>query len=274
MAKSTIPGAVMASLTAAFILAAQASALADAKAAAGAALVAAYPQFIERVEGDTLVWKDGTRMPLDDGKGTKSLDAKLDDPDIEDMFSMAYPIGDAGVPPPKDFDPGRVRHGPLFDKMYGNCLTANVQQALVQVVWLPTKVGARLMFHPANGAAEQLRKVSEELDRLPARFLEFLHPAAGTFNCRPIAGTKRLSAHGYGVAVDISTKRAHYWRWTKPEPGATRRWRNEIPWEIVHVFEKYGFIWGGKWHHYDTMHFEYRPELIEAAKQAASVSAR
>ncbi|MEJ2663631.1 MAG: M15 family metallopeptidase, partial [Spirochaetia bacterium] len=27
-------------------------------------------------------------------------------------------------------------------------------------------------------------------------------------------------------------------------------------------FEKYGFIWGGKWYHYDTMHFEYRPELL------------
>jgi hypothetical protein len=28
------------------------------------------------------------------------------------------------------------------------------------------------------------------------------------------------------------------------------------------VFEKHGFIWGGKWYHYDTMHFEYRPELL------------
>jgi peptidoglycan LD-endopeptidase CwlK len=28
------------------------------------------------------------------------------------------------------------------------------------------------------------------------------------------------------------------------------------------VFEKHGFIWGAKWYHYDTMHFEYRPELL------------
>jgi len=40
---------------------------------------------------------------------------------------------------------------------------------------------------------------------------------------------------------------------------------NEIPWEIVHIFEKHGFIWGGKWYHYDTMHFEYRPEMIAPA---------
>jgi hypothetical protein len=24
----------------------------------------------------------------------------------------------------------------------------------------------------------------------------------------------------------------------------------------------HGFIWGGYWYHYDTMHFEYRPELL------------
>jgi hypothetical protein len=26
------------------------------------------------------------------------------------------------------------------------------------------------------------------------------------------------------------------------------------------------FIWGGKWYHHDTMHFEYRPEIVRAAK--------
>src|ERR1700737_4809713 len=29
---------------------------------------------------------------------------------------------------------------------------------------------------------------------------------------------------------------------------------HEIPLEIVHIFEQHGFIWGGKWYHYDTMH--------------------
>jgi hypothetical protein len=32
------------------------------------------------------------------------------------------------------------------------------------------------------------------------------------------------------------------------------------------VFERQGFIWGGKWWHFDTMHFEYRPEIIAHAK--------
>jgi peptidoglycan L-alanyl-D-glutamate endopeptidase CwlK len=32
----------------------------------------------------------------------------------------------------------------------------------------------------------------------------------------------------------------------------------------VTIFENHGFIWGGKWYHFDTMHFEYRPELLVA----------
>lgn len=28
------------------------------------------------------------------------------------------------------------------------------------------------------------------------------------------------------------------------------------------AFERHGFIWGAKWYHYDSMHFEYRPELL------------
>ena len=36
--------------------------------------------------------------------------------------------------------------------------------------------------------------------------------------------------------------------------------------EIARIFERHGFIWGGKWYHYDTMHFEYRPELLRAAR--------
>ncbi|WP_228384801.1 M15 family metallopeptidase [Campylobacter pinnipediorum] len=29
------------------------------------------------------------------------------------------------------------------------------------------------------------------------------------------------------------------------------------------IFEKNGFIWGGRWKHFDTMHFEYRPEFLD-----------
>jgi peptide methionine sulfoxide reductase MsrA len=55
-----------------------------------------------------------------------------------------------------------------------------------------------------------------------------------------------------------------FWQ-AEPDADGRFSYKNEIPWEIVEIFEKHGFIWGGKWYHYDTMHFEYRPEIILSA---------
>jgi hypothetical protein len=133
------------------------------------------------------------------------------------------------------------------------------------VVWLPSKYGKTVKFTKVNGAAAALQRVSDELDRLPQRFLAYLRPTQGTYNCRVIAGTNRYSAHRFGIAIDIASAHSHYWAWSKPDANGGFPYKNEIPWEIVHVFEKHGFIWGGKWYHYDTMHFEYRPEMIAPA---------
>ena len=229
-------------------------------------LVRAYPDLLAGIEGGKLVWRDGTRMDIDDGRGEKPFQVLLSAPDIKDMLRMRYPLGRKGHAPAANFDPGRVRNAAFFDKMYGNCLATDIRKSFVAVPWLPTKVGARVLVSGINGAADSLRKVSEELDRLPERFLPYLHPSAGTFNCRPIAGTHRLSAHGYGIAIDIATRHSHYWQWTKPDASGAYAYKNAIPWEIVEIFERHGWIWGGKWYHYDTMHFEYRPELILAGE--------
>ena len=58
------------------------------------------------------------------------------------------------------------------------------------VLWLPSRYGKNLKFTRVNGAAEKLQKVSNELDRLPAHFLDYLRPTQGTYNCRVIAGTR------------------------------------------------------------------------------------
>ena len=58
-----------------------------------ARLVKAYPDFIDRIEGNELVWKDGTHMRIDDGQGAKAFEAMLERPDIKDMFAMTYPTG-------------------------------------------------------------------------------------------------------------------------------------------------------------------------------------
>jgi D-alanyl-D-alanine carboxypeptidase len=224
-------------------------------------LVASYPDFLASHDANTLIWKDGTRMPFNDGKGEKDFETRLNNPDLKDEFYAPYPIGRAGTPPGVDIDPGRVRYEPFFAKMYGDCTKGEVTKKLVPIVWLPKHGGTKLMITAVNGVAEKLRAVSVELDQLPESFIKFLTPSAGTYNCRVIAGTTRPSAHGNGIAIDINVAWSDYWRNARPVDGAYT-YKNRIPWEIVEIFEKHGFIWGGKWYHYDTMHFEYRPELL------------
>lgn len=227
-------------------------------------LVAAYPGVIDRVEGNALVWKDGTRMTIDDGRGPKPHEEMLAAADLKDMFLQAYTAGATEEKPPLNFDPGRARNAALFDKLYGDCRKDEVAGNLVDVVWLPRKWGRIVKATKTNGVAEKLAAVSKELDALPARFDPFLFPSAGTYNCRVIAGTTRVSAHGHGIAIDLATERSDYWRWAGAKAGGAIPYRNRIPMEIVEIFERHGFIWGGRWYHYDTMHFEYRPELIGA----------
>ena len=79
---------------------AQAGALEAPRAAALATLVKAYPDFLDRIDGNDLVWKDGTRQRIDDGKPAKTFEAMLDEPDIKDMFAMTYPAGTRASRPP------------------------------------------------------------------------------------------------------------------------------------------------------------------------------
>jgi hypothetical protein len=232
-----------------------------------ARLVAAYPDLLAGTDGNWLLWRDGkTRLPFDDGKGIKPYLAWLEAPDIEDTLQKRYPAGAGPLVPEADSDPGRARNEAFFDRMYGDCRKGEVKGKLRRVVWLPRKAAQRLEITSVNGVAERLDAVSKELDQLPASFDKFLAPAAGTYNCRVVAGTGRVSGHGYGIAIDIAVRESDYWRWAAKgaakEAGATAPYRNRIPLEIVHIFEKHGFIWGGRWAHFDTMHFEYRPELL------------
>lgn len=243
------------------------------------ALLAAYPSQLSHIDGNDLVWRDGTRMTIDDGRGAKSYEEMLLRPDLKDMLQMGYPAGRSWPTPPRIEggripDPGRIRNSDFFTKMYGDCAKGSVTRHLVEVVWLPNIAPQRLLVTRVNGVADKLTAVSRELEALSASFRPYLVPSAGAFVCRPIAGTERTSAHGWGIAIDIAVARSDYWRWQKgagkgPEGTATAKaitWRNRVPAEIIEIFERHGFIWGGKWLHYDTMHFEYRPELLASAR--------
>jgi hypothetical protein len=186
---------------------------------------------------------------------------------IREQFAIPYPLAAAPFrPPATDEDPGRIRNEAFFVKMYGDCRRGEVTVKLRSVAWLPRHGGGTVRATTVNGVADQLEKVSRDLDALHADMIRYLIPMSGIYNCRTIAGTSRLSVHAFGAAVDINASFGDYWQWAPKADGALV-WRNRIPREIVEVFERHGFIWGGRWYHFDSLHFEYRPELITLAKQ-------
>jgi len=148
-------------------------------------------------------------------------------------------------------------------KMYGRT-KSGVAQRLTTITWLPGIYNVKLRVSTINNVHKKLEAVSNELAKLPPNFHVYLKNPGGTFNWRPIAGTKRISMHSFGVTIDINVAESHYWRNVKPDRNGLYTYRNQIPMEIVHIFEKHGFIWGGRWYHFDTMHFEYRPELLNS----------
>jgi len=111
-----------------------------------------------------------------------------------------------------------------------------------------------------------LRRVAARIDAAMKRaptIARFFDSPGGTFNWRHIAGTDELSMHSWAIAIDLDTKRANYWRNERQDRPLV--WKNAYPQAIVDAFEAEGFIWGGRWYHFDTMHFEYRPELLDPA---------
>ena len=73
-----------------------------------------------------------------------------------------------------------------------------------------------------------------------------LHPDeyAGCYYPRFIAGTTTLSNHSFGTAMDFNV------------PGNQRGTVGEMNRDVVAIFKKWGFAWGGDWNYTDPMHFE------------------
>ena len=218
------------------------------------ALLSVYSDFIVGYDDGYLRLSDGSKLLYDD-KQDKTFVEKMDNADPEDMFSFNYDV-ESTVP---DYlqDAGRSRCEQLFKFMYGTDENM-VRKNLIKVNWF----GKNVFFTSINGAADSLRSVEKEVKNHP-EFLPYMQ-SKGTFYWRKVRGANRQSAHSYGIAIDIGGCYCDYWLWNnrgKNEMDSIQ-YINRIPHLLIKIFEKHGFIWGGRWYHYDTMHFEFRPEVL------------
>lgn len=205
-----------------------------------------------------LITKDGQQIPYTKAHSVKEVKVDSDFTTVKESLRLPYPLEPMRPDLPDGFSPGRLRSKALLAWLYGDT-KESVSRGLGGAKFR----GKTMRMH--REPLEAFKRAIPELDKLAAqnpRLKAYLEPAGG-FNWRRIAGENRLSPHSYGIAFDIGVKVSPYWRWAKINPHPVQK---SYPPEIVRVMEENGFIWGGKWHEYDIMHFEYRPELICKAR--------
>jgi hypothetical protein len=208
--------------------------------------------------------KNRVRVLYDAGK-KKNFEEKLANADLKDMLSQLYQPGKPAEVAPPGYDPGRFRDNAFLGSVYGET-PEQVRTFLVPVNFC----GRMVEFNSQNGAAQALDRVGQKLRAVVREQPElgrYIFPLGGIFNWRRIAGTERISPHCWAIAIDLNPRYGEYWRWARLMnflniPARLRMY----PREIVRVFEECRFIWGGKWWHYDSLHFEYRPEMFIKAE--------
>jgi hypothetical protein len=116
------------------------------------------------------------------------------------------------------------------------------------------------------------RRIFAEAERDPevSAWVEDIE-VAYSFIDKEIVGSGSRSHHAWGLAIDLVPSsyqgRQVYWRWSRVfnrqnwhRIPLSERWNP--PLAVIEAFEAHGFIWGGKWSHFDQIHFEFRPEIL------------
>jgi len=228
----------------------------------------------EKTKTQIFYWADGKMLP----------EENLKEKDI--YWSLLYSY-DKELKDPKDFTEEEIQYlldygstenrmstagTPMFffDFLYDSISAKIIETHIVKTKFLGKKTKIHERIEQALKNVEN-KIYAQKNDKEVKAFIDTLSSTDAYF-WRLIANTTRKSFHSYGIAIDCLPKRLYgkqtYWSWAKAKYGdnwITRpledRWMP--PKKVVEAFESEGFVWGGKWAIWDTMHFEYHPELIK-----------
>jgi len=221
--------------------------------------------------GETFFWAGGRILPRAEKDKTDSYGphgfyryaAKPSSPDTyppQFVDALRERGSDASRRERKD-----VHHG-LYRVLYGGLERGEIEAMVEKIDFLGRKINVH------RDIVKALANVDAEIRKWNGgrAFIASIG-SIEAYNWRQIAGTRRMSYHSWGLAVDIQPKRtggkAIYWLWEQKRNKdwmlvpLENRWNPPDP--VIEIFEREGFIWGGKWPFFDNMHFEYRPELHE-----------
>lgn len=165
---------------------------------------------------------------------------------------------------------GPVSPTSFFEVIYDTSSREELESHIVKAEFLGKRVNVHeRIVEPLKRVESQIRSASQT-DRNVREFMSTIGSVEG-YSWRQIRDTSGMSFHSMGLAIDILPRdwqdKIVYWGWEKNKGNEDwmlipleDRW--SPPSRVVDIFEKEGFVWGGKWTVWDNMHFEYRPEMI------------
>ncbi|MDR1929226.1 MAG: M15 family metallopeptidase [Treponema sp.] len=250
------------------------------------AFAAAYPGAVERAEfrgGDWAVllrgrwfyWAEGRLLPdgMRDQSGAyapHSFYAYFPDlppwkePEPELAGRLKNVLKNRRANPPK-------RYPDFFDTLWEARTREEARQNLRTITFLDRTFPVHRALVEKLAKVEARIRAAAKTDPDVDKWIKEIG-SIGAWNWRNVAATVSRSYHSYAAALDIQPARLRglqtYWQWTADN---NPQWylvpysgRYHPPDAVVKAFEAYGFCWGGKWPLFDTMHFEYRPEIMKA----------
>ena len=247
-------------------------------------LSAAYPDSVQKVEfynGDWTVMVWGVRYYYCGGKLLpEELRDKADNYGPQPFYNYLAELPAWKKPSAEDAERFKTmaenrsrnpikRSTLFFDTLWQARSREEAEKRIKSLKFLGFSVRVHEAIHGELALVEKQILAAAKLDPQVRAWVDSINILEG-WNWRPVIDTQVRSFHAYGVAVDILPKslggKETYWIWAgrhKPE------WWN-IPYSdrfhppsaVIKAFESRGFLWGGKWLFFDTMHFEYRPEIL------------
>ncbi|MCL2805154.1 MAG: M15 family metallopeptidase [Treponema sp.] len=249
------------------------------------ALLEAYPEQIEEVEfrnDDWAVLLKGKWYYYANGRILQENKAE----DFENFRSYQFYGYPAELPPWRERTPEETarfgtmaasrrqitvrRSNDFLDDLWQASTRAEAERNIVTVTFLGRSVKINKLIQKRVIAVERDIRAAARADSGVQTWINSIDTLEG-YVWRNVADTQSRSYHAYGIALDILSRRTMgnlqtYWLWTSQYRddwwNVSYRERYHPPDAVIKAFEANGFIWGGKWLLFDTMHFEYRPELL------------
>jgi len=161
------------------------------------------------------------------------------------------------------------RSGFFLNELMSASTRAETEKQLVKINFLGKPTRVHKCIKQKLAVIEERIKTVAKTDNTIQKWINTLGSLEG-YGWRNIADTQSRSYHAYGLAVDLLPKslggKQTYWLWTSRYRddwwNVSYNERYHPPEAVIKAFEANGFIWGGKWPMFDTMHFEYRPEVL------------